>query len=69
LQHLAGIVGQRCPGNAMDGGFLFAVAGRFRSGRIAKQLINLMMKDERGFGGFTTTGGRSLLAVPLPEFC
>jgi len=23
----------------------------------------------RGFGGFTTTGGRSLLAVPLPEFC
>jgi hypothetical protein len=34
-------------GNSIGGGFLFAVAGRFRPGRVAKQLINLVMKDER----------------------
>jgi hypothetical protein len=34
-------------GDPTDGGFSFAVAGRFRPGRVAKQLVNLVMKDER----------------------
>jgi hypothetical protein len=34
-------------GDSIDGGFSFAVASRFRPGRVAKQLINLVMKDER----------------------
>jgi len=50
LKDLAGIGGESCARNLVDGCPLSSDADHFRLWRIAEQLINLMVKDQRQAG-------------------